>query len=89
MIRGELFRRLGIPHRKLECPSAPQQDVCLSTNEREQLDAVSDLTEPVWCGQNAYRCLIPVSLLETRYPDHPSTKGPLIVRNPFSFSLLE
>lgn len=72
-------------HSRLDYPPLPEQDAALSTNERERLDAISDRTEPIWCGQNAYRCLIPISLLESRYPEHPSTKGPLMVRGGFSF----
>ena len=41
--------------------------------------SVSDLVDPVWSGTNVYRCLIPVSVLESRIPGHRSTKGPVVV----------
>lgn len=50
--------------------------------------SLMDLIDPVWSGTNVYRCLIPTSRLEERFPGHRSGKGPVVVSSSIILSWL-
>jgi len=44
--------------------------------EKGEAHRVMDAVDPVWCGTNAYRSVIPAERLASLYPGHPALTTP-------------
>lgn len=51
--------------------------------DEEVRDQLLECMNPIWSRTNAWRSLIPMSVLKAVAPDHPATKRPQIVRPVF------